>query len=158
MATSVQICQRLRAFTLAVNDAFAVWYLTAKEQDQGTLMYLIGDQPPYAEKLINTLQRIPAQLLDGLEPRGEPITLDAVSDLYQFADPFRWPLLSSYFGQCTCNCAHCLGQESVSNDPDLGPFSFGGGCSPPWLHGIYRAVHDVPYSAALPERGSPSYA
>lgn len=46
-------------------------------------MYLIGDQPAYAEKLISTLQRIPAQLLDGLEPCAEPIALDAVEDLYQ---------------------------------------------------------------------------
>ena len=46
-------------------------------------MYLIGDQPPYAEKLINTLQRIPAQLLDGLEPCADPIMLDAVEDLYE---------------------------------------------------------------------------
>lgn len=46
-------------------------------------MYLIGDQPPYAEKLISTLQRIPEQLLDGLEPCAEPIALDAVEDLYQ---------------------------------------------------------------------------
>ena len=46
-------------------------------------MYLIGAQPPYAEKLISTLQRIPDQLLDGLEPCAEPIALDAVEDLYQ---------------------------------------------------------------------------
>ena len=29
-------------------------------------MYLIGDQPPYAEKLINTLQSSPQQLLEDL--------------------------------------------------------------------------------------------
>ena len=46
-------------------------------------MYLIGDQPAYAETLISTLQRIPAQLLGGLEPCAEPIALDAVEDLYQ---------------------------------------------------------------------------
>ncbi len=46
-------------------------------------MYLIGDQPPYAAKLISTLQGIPTQLLDGLEPCAEPMALDAVEDLYQ---------------------------------------------------------------------------
>lgn len=46
-------------------------------------MYLIGDHPPYAEVLINTLKRIPVQLLDGLQPCAEPITLEAVDDLYQ---------------------------------------------------------------------------
>lgn len=45
-------------------------------------MYLIGDQPPYAEKLITTLQRIPEQLLAGLEPCAAPISLEAVDDLY----------------------------------------------------------------------------
>ena len=46
------------------------------------LMYLIGDQPPYAEKLISTLQRIPAQLLDGLDPCAAPIRLGPIDDLY----------------------------------------------------------------------------
>ena len=44
-------------------------------------MYLIGDQPPYAEKLINTLQSIPQQLLKDLEPCDDAIELDAVDDL-----------------------------------------------------------------------------
>ena len=58
-------------------------------------MYLIGDQPAYAEKLINSLQRIPAQLLDGLAPCGEPIELDAVDDLYEHIGNNRIYLLKS---------------------------------------------------------------
>ncbi|WP_373186700.1 cyclic nucleotide-binding domain-containing protein [Halopseudomonas sp.] len=58
-------------------------------------MYLIGDQPPYAEKLINALQLIPEQLLDGLPPCGEPISLDAVNDLYDHVGNNRIYLLQS---------------------------------------------------------------
>lgn len=49
-------------------------------------MYVIGDQPLYAEKLISTLQRIPAQLLEGLAPCAEPINLKSVDDLYSMVD------------------------------------------------------------------------
>ncbi len=45
-------------------------------------MYIIGDQPKYAEKLITTLQRLPEQLLEGLEPCAAPISFTAVDDLY----------------------------------------------------------------------------
>lgn len=31
-------------------------------------MYLLGEQPAYADALINRLQGIPPQLLDGLPP------------------------------------------------------------------------------------------
>ncbi|AQZ93569.1 cyclic nucleotide-binding domain-containing protein [Halopseudomonas phragmitis] len=58
-------------------------------------MYLIGDQPPYAEKLISTLQSIPEQLLEGLEPCADPIALDAVKDLYQSIGNNRLYLLKS---------------------------------------------------------------
>ncbi|MCU9951312.1 cyclic nucleotide-binding domain-containing protein [Pseudomonas sp. PDM13] len=44
-------------------------------------MYLLGEQPAYADQLINRLQSIPGQLLDGLEPSGPPLRLDAVEDL-----------------------------------------------------------------------------
>ncbi len=44
-------------------------------------MYLLGEQPAYADQLINRLQSIPAQLLDGLEPCGEPVSLERVDDL-----------------------------------------------------------------------------
>ena len=46
-------------------------------------MYLIGDQPPYAEKLISDLQLIPEQLLVGLEPCDATVYLDSVEDLYR---------------------------------------------------------------------------
>lgn len=45
-------------------------------------MYIIGDQPQYAEKLITTLQRLPEQLLEGLEPCAPAIHLDAIDDPY----------------------------------------------------------------------------
>lgn len=44
-------------------------------------MYLLGEQPAYADRLINRLQRIPAQLLDGLAPSGDPIEIDKSTDL-----------------------------------------------------------------------------
>lgn len=58
-------------------------------------MYLIGDQPLYAEKLIGTLQRIPEQLLAGLEPCDQPLLLDSVEDLYQTISGNRLYLLKS---------------------------------------------------------------
>ena len=36
-------------------------------------MYLLGEQPAYADQLISRLQSIPAKLLDGLSPCGEPL-------------------------------------------------------------------------------------
>ncbi|BAN50603.1 cyclic nucleotide-binding domain-containing protein [Metapseudomonas resinovorans] len=44
-------------------------------------MYLLGEQPAYADQLINRLQSIPGQLLDGLEPSGPAVRLDQVDDL-----------------------------------------------------------------------------
>lgn len=44
-------------------------------------MYLLGEQPAYADKLINRLQAIPRQLLDGLEPCGEAIEINNSSNL-----------------------------------------------------------------------------
>ena len=38
-------------------------------------MYLLGEQPTYADQLISRLQGIPAQLLEGLSPSGEPISV-----------------------------------------------------------------------------------
>lgn len=58
-------------------------------------MYLIGEQPAYAEKLIGTLQRIPQQLLSGLEPCDKPIFLDAVDDLYKQVGSKRLYLLKA---------------------------------------------------------------
>jgi Cyclic nucleotide-binding domain len=46
-------------------------------------MYLLGEQPAYADQLINRLQSIPAQLLEGLKPIGEPLRLGRVDDLGQ---------------------------------------------------------------------------
>lgn len=58
-------------------------------------MYLIGDQPPYAEKLIASLQRIPELLLEGLEPCGEPIELGAIDNLYDHVSGAQLYLLKS---------------------------------------------------------------
>lgn len=44
-------------------------------------MYLLGEQPAYADELINRLQNIPAQLLKGLTPSGAALELEHVSDL-----------------------------------------------------------------------------
>ncbi|HDZ55767.1 MAG TPA: cyclic nucleotide-binding domain-containing protein [Pseudomonas xinjiangensis] len=58
-------------------------------------MYLIGEQPAYAEQLISTLQRIPEQLLTGLDPCDKPVILDSVEDLYQTIGNNRLYLLKS---------------------------------------------------------------
>lgn len=47
-------------------------------------MYLLGEQPAYADKLINRLQTIPRQLLDGLQPASEPIEVKQCTDLSAF--------------------------------------------------------------------------
>jgi hypothetical protein len=44
-------------------------------------MYLLGEQPAYAETLINRLQNIPARLLQGLAPSGPAIEFPAIDDL-----------------------------------------------------------------------------
>lgn len=46
-------------------------------------MYLLGEQPAYADQLINRLQGIPPQLLEGLAPCGAPVQLEGVEDLAQ---------------------------------------------------------------------------
>ena len=46
-------------------------------------MYLLGEQPAYADQLINRLQSIPTQLLEGLEPVGAAVTFERVDDLGQ---------------------------------------------------------------------------
>jgi hypothetical protein len=44
-------------------------------------MYLLGEQPAYADQLINRLQGIPAQLLEGLTPFAPPIEIKGSDDL-----------------------------------------------------------------------------
>lgn len=44
-------------------------------------MYLLGEQPAYADSLINQLQSIPTQLLEGLAPAGECLWLEPTTDL-----------------------------------------------------------------------------
>lgn len=44
-------------------------------------MYLLGEQPAYADALINRLQNIPAQLLEHLSPSGPALEFSAVDDL-----------------------------------------------------------------------------
>ncbi len=44
-------------------------------------MYLLGEQPAYADQLIQRLQSLPLQLLDGLQPSGPPLRLEQVEDL-----------------------------------------------------------------------------
>ena len=44
-------------------------------------MYLLGEQPAYADRLINRLQGIPAQLFEGLSPSGPPIEIANCEDI-----------------------------------------------------------------------------
>jgi len=44
-------------------------------------MYLLGEQPAYADALINRLQNIPTRLLQGLSPSGPVLEFEAVDDL-----------------------------------------------------------------------------
>ena len=44
-------------------------------------MYLVGEQPAYADALINRLQNIPVQLLDGLSPCGPVLELGPMEQL-----------------------------------------------------------------------------
>lgn len=44
-------------------------------------MYLLGEQPAYADALINRLQNIPARLLEHLSPCGPALQLQNVDDL-----------------------------------------------------------------------------
>lgn len=44
-------------------------------------MYLLGEQPAYADQLINRLQSIPGQLLEGLAPSGDVIHIKQAEDL-----------------------------------------------------------------------------
>ena len=46
-------------------------------------MYLLGEQPAYADQLINRLQGIPAQLLEGLSPSAPTIEIKGSDDLAQ---------------------------------------------------------------------------
>ncbi|RON56119.1 Crp/Fnr family transcriptional regulator [Pseudomonas frederiksbergensis] len=44
-------------------------------------MYLLGEQPAYADTLINRLQSLPARLLEGLSPCGPALEFAAADDL-----------------------------------------------------------------------------
>ncbi|MDD1509261.1 Crp/Fnr family transcriptional regulator [Pseudomonas sp. CNPSo 3701] len=44
-------------------------------------MYLLGEQPAYADQLISRLQSIPGKLLDGLTPCGEPLQIERSENL-----------------------------------------------------------------------------
>lgn len=44
-------------------------------------MYLLGEQPAYADAWVNRLQTIPPQLLNGLAPVGAALTFEQVGDL-----------------------------------------------------------------------------
>lgn len=46
-------------------------------------MYLLGEQPAYADQLMNRLQSIPAQLVEGLQPAGDLLHFDNIEDLAQ---------------------------------------------------------------------------
>ncbi|WP_347902052.1 cyclic nucleotide-binding domain-containing protein [Pseudomonas purpurea] len=58
-------------------------------------MYLLGEQPAYADALINHLQSIPTQLLEGLPPCGEALELESTDDLIAFLPGNQLFLLES---------------------------------------------------------------
>ncbi len=46
-------------------------------------MYLLGEHPPYIDNLIESLQALPAQMLEGLKPAGEAIEISGADNFYQ---------------------------------------------------------------------------
>ncbi|NWC00692.1 cyclic nucleotide-binding domain-containing protein [Pseudomonas gingeri] len=58
-------------------------------------MYLLGEQPAYADELINRLQAIPAQLLKGLNPCAPPLEFEQIADLGAFLPADRVFLIDS---------------------------------------------------------------
>lgn len=52
-------------------------------------MYLLGEQPAYADQLTACLQQIPSQLLEGLTPCGEAMELEHSEELEQLLSPDR---------------------------------------------------------------------
>jgi len=58
-------------------------------------MYLLGEQPAYADQLINRLQSIPTQLLDGLEPEGPAVIFERVDDLAELLPGNRLYVIES---------------------------------------------------------------
>ena len=78
-------------------------------------MYLLGEQPAYADQLINRLQGIPAQLLEGLSPSAPTIEIKGSDDLAQDLPEqhlfiidccMHWSMKDRCF---TCRKATCLG-------------------------------------------------
>ena len=49
-------------------------------------MYLLGEQPAYADTWVNRLQSIPPELLKGLAPVGTSLTFEQVTELGTFLD------------------------------------------------------------------------
>lgn len=58
-------------------------------------MYLLGEQPAYADAWVNRLQAIPPQLLKGLAPAGESMTFEQVGDLGPFLQADRVYLIEN---------------------------------------------------------------
>lgn len=58
-------------------------------------MYLLGEQPAYADAWVNRLQTLPAELLKGVAPAGEPLAFEHVADLDPYLDPGNLYLIDS---------------------------------------------------------------
>ncbi|NBF06111.1 cyclic nucleotide-binding domain-containing protein [Pseudomonas sp. Fl5BN2] len=58
-------------------------------------MYLLGEQPDYADALINRLQSIPTQLLEGLSPSAPVLELEPMEDLSSVLPDHQLFLLES---------------------------------------------------------------
>ena len=80
-------------------------------------MYLLGEQPAYAEQLINRLQGIPAQLLEGLAPSAPPIELKGSDDLAEDLQGYSLYKMSLYevMYQCTAPMM-CFGARPLADN------------------------------------------
>jgi len=58
-------------------------------------MYLLGEQPAYADAWVNRLQGLPAQFLHDQTPAGAPLEFDQVSDLGNALDKDRVYLIDN---------------------------------------------------------------
>lgn len=106
-------------------------------------MYLLGEQPAYADALINRLQSIPQQLLEGLEPSGERLTLPPVADLAEALPDSQLFLLESGLVQASIDQRPLF----YLHEGDLIGLRRAGDL-PHWLLSNEQALNLIPYQRA----------